>query len=111
MKSVFLISKNGMGQADPAHRILVLYEFLKDSLEQNRLPSHIVLLTEGVKLSATTGGVMDCLRSMEEQGVSIWVSAPCIAHYSITESQFVGLSKPLNEINHLLLRSERVIHL
>ena len=90
LSTVILVTRYGMGQADPglSHKLFNAYFDLL--IANNRLPTCVCLYAEGVKLAVEGSPVLEVLRELEEKGVRISVCSTCLNYYGLADKLAVG---------------------
>jgi intracellular sulfur oxidation DsrE/DsrF family protein len=106
-----LITRNGMGQAEPALQLKLIATYLKLLDENNILPAGICFYTEGVKLVVTGSPVLEQLRSLQAKGVRLILCSTCLSYYNLTCDVQVGIVGGMTDIIELQRRADKVITL
>jgi sulfur relay (sulfurtransferase) complex TusBCD TusD component (DsrE family) len=90
LSTVILVTRNGMGHAEPAlaHKLFNAYFDLL--IANNRLPACVCFYAEGVKLAVEGSPVLDVLRALEEKGVRISVCSTCLNYYGLMDKLAAG---------------------
>jgi selenium metabolism protein YedF len=88
--TVILVTRNGMGHAEPelARKLFNVYFDLL--IAANRLPSCVCFYAEGVKLAVEGSPVLEVLRALEEKGVKISVCSTCLNFYGLMDKLAAG---------------------
>ena len=107
--TVILITRNGMGQADPELQQKLITTYLKLLDEHNILPAAICFYTEGVYLVVTGSPVLESLRSLEAKGVRLILCSTCLSFYHLTEQVQVGITGGMTDIIEAQRRAGTVI--
>lgn len=109
--TVIVITRNGMGQAEPdlAHKLVKTFLNLLDL--DDRLPGAICFYTEGVRLTVDGSPVLEELKSLEEKGVTLMVCTTCLNHYGLLGELAVGTAGGMKEIVDLQDAADKVITL
>ena len=109
--TVILITRNGMGQADPElqHKLITTYLHLLD--EHNLLPAAICFYAEGVHLAVTGSPVLVSLRALEAKGVRLILCSTCLTFYSLVDQVQVGIVGGMTDIIEAQRRAAKVITL
>lgn len=107
--TIILITRNGMGDADPAlqHKLINTYLTLLD--QNNLLPGAICFYTEGVKLVIEGSPVLDVLRSLEKKGVHLLICSTCLDYFQLTDKVVVGIKGGMTDIIEAQRRASKVI--
>jgi hypothetical protein len=108
-ETVILITRYGMGHADPALQLKLIDTYLKLLDENNILPAGICFYTEGVKLAVTGSPVLEQLRSLEAKGVHLILCSTCLSYYNLTGEVQVGIVGGMTDIIEIQRRAQKVI--
>lgn len=106
-----LITRAGMGHADPElqEKLITTYFRLLD--DSHTLPAVIAFYTEGVHLCCTGSPVLDTLRSLAANGVRLVLCSTCLTFYGLTEQVEVGIVGGMTDIITAQWQAEKVITL
>jgi len=109
--TVLLITRNGMGDAEPAlqHKLITTYLKLLD--ENNILPAAICFYANGVRLVVEGSPVIDLLKSLEAKGVRLVLCSTCLNYYNLTEQVKIGIVGGMTDILEAQQRASKVITL
>ncbi len=107
--TVILITRDGMGQAEPElqHRLIATYLKLLD--DHDILPAAICLYTNGVRLSVTGSPVLEQLKSLESKGVRLILCSTCLNFFNLADQVQVGIVGGMTDIIEAQFRAEKVI--
>lgn len=109
--SVLLITRNGMGEADPELQIKLISTYFRLINEADTLPAVICFYAEGVHLVVEGSPVLDSLRAMEDKGVRLIICNTCLNFYNLTEKVAVGITGGMTDIIEAQRRAAKVITL
>ena len=107
--TVILITRNGMGHADPELQGKLISTYLKLLDEHDILPAAICFYTEGVKLAVTGSPVLESLRSLEAKGVRLILCSTCLGYYHLTDQVQVGITGGMTDIIEAQCRALKVV--
>jgi len=110
-KTVLLITRYGMGHAEPELQIKLLSTYLKLLDESDVCPGAICLYTEGVKLAVTGSPVLDTLKSLEVKGVHLILCSTCLNYFNLTDKVEVGIVGGMTDIIEAQRKAAKVITL
>lgn len=108
---VLVIPSQFMGRGDEVLGEILIRAFFHTLGEVQPLPDTIVFLNSGVKLVATGSPVLDDLRALCDQGISILACGTCLGHYGIKDQVAVGEISNMYSIAETLLGAGKVISL
>ena len=108
-ETVILITRNGMGQAEPDLQLKLIATYLKLLDENNVLPAGICFYTEGVRLAVTGSPVLEQLKSLQAKGVHLILCSTCLNYYHLAEQVQVGIVGGMTDIIELQRRAGKVI--
>lgn len=109
--TVLLISRNGMGDAEPALQQKLIGIYLNLLLESNLLPGVICFYADGVKLTVDGSPVLDALHALQDKGVRLVICGTCLGYYNLSERVRVGIPGGMTDIIEAQRRAEKVISL
>lgn len=104
-----LITRDGMGHAEPAlaHKLAGTYFDLLDL--EDRLPGRVCFYAEGVKLACEGSPVLEALAALEERGVELLVCTTCLEFYGLMPELRVGLAGNMKQIQAAQWEAARVL--
>jgi len=111
LETVLLITRNGMGSADPALQITLIKKYLQLLLDGDLLPSVICFYTEGVKLVVEGSPILDLLRKFESKGVHLAVCSTCLSFLGLQDLVQVGIVGGMPDIIEAQWGANKVITL
>ena len=110
-ETVLLITRNGMGQADPELQLKLIGTYLRLLDENNTLPAAICFYAEGVKLAVTGSPVLETLHVLEAKGVRLILCSTCLNFYHLADQVQVGIVGGMGDIIEAQRRAGKVITL
>jgi selenium metabolism protein YedF len=87
---VFLIQAEGLGHGDEKLGGLLTANFLRLLGESKEKPETIVFWNGGVKLVCLGSNVLEHIKRLEAQGVTILACTTCLEYFDLKEKQVVG---------------------
>jgi len=109
--TILLITRAGMGHADPELQARLLQKYLTLLLEEETLPWAICFYTEGVKLVAEGSPVLDELRAIQSRGVYLILCQTCLQAFGLLDKVQVGIVGGMGDILAAQQRAAKVISL
>jgi intracellular sulfur oxidation DsrE/DsrF family protein len=109
--TVLLITRKGMGEADPALMIKLLQTYFKLIDESDTLPAVICFYTEGVQLVVKGSPVLESLQSLEDKGVRLIICNTCLSYFGLSDEVAVGIKGGMTDIIEAQRRAGKVITL
>lgn len=110
-ETILLLTRNGMGDAEPALQQKLITTYLKLLDENNILPAAICFYTDGVHLVVTGSPVIDFLKSLETKGVRLIICSTCLGFYNLTDHVQVGIVGGMTDILEAQRLAGKVISL
>lgn len=110
-ETVLLITRNGMGEADPELQLKLISTYFKLLDESNILPAAICFYANGVHLVVKGSPVMDTLKSLESKGVRLVLCSTCLNFYHLADQVQVGIMGGMSDIIEAQRRAGKVITL
>ena len=107
--TVILISRNGMGDSEPALQQKLISMYFKLLNESDILPAAICFYAEGVRLMVGGSPVIESLKSLEDKGVRLICCSTCLAYYHLIEQVQVGIAGGMADIIEAQFRASKVI--
>ncbi len=107
--TVIFVTRNGMGDAEPALQQKLIHTYLKLLDEGNSLPAAICFYTDGVKLAVKGSPVIDVLKSLETKGVRLILCSTCLGYLNLTDQVQVGIVGGMTDIIEAQFNSQKVI--
>src|SRR5512137_2516617 len=89
--TVILVTRYGMGDAEPELQLKLAGTYFKLLDENNILPAAICLYTDGVKLAVEDSPVLESLLSLAKKGVRLILCSTCLNYYNLTDKVKVGI--------------------
>ena len=110
-ETVLLITRYGMGDAEPALQQKLLATYLKLLDENNILPAAICFYTNGVRLVVADSPVLDVLKSLEAKGVRLILCSTCLNTFNLADQVRVGVVGGMPDIIEAQRCADKVITL
>ena len=110
-ETVLLISRNGMGDAEPALQQKLIGTYFTLLADENISPAAICFYTEGVRLCVDGSPVLEQLKVLENRGVRLILCATCLKFLGLTDQVKVGIVGGMTDILEAQRRAEKVISL
>lgn len=110
-ETVLLITRNGMGNAEPELQQKLITTYFKLLDENQILPAVICFYTNGVKLVVEGSPVIDVLKSLEAKGVRLILCSTCLKYYNLSDQVLVGIVGGMTDILEAQRRASKVISL
>jgi selenium metabolism protein YedF len=108
-ETVILITRNGMGDGEPALQQKLITTYLKLLDENGILPAVICFYADGVRLVVEGSPVIDTLKSLEAKGVQLVLCSTCLNHYNLIDQVKVGIVGGMTDIIEAQQRASKVI--
>ena len=110
-ETLLLITRDGMGDAEPAlqHKLITTYFKLLD--ENNILPGAICFYADGVCLAVEGSPVLEVLKSLEAKGVRLILCSTCLNYYALVDKVQVGIVGGMTDILEAQRRAGKIISL
>ncbi len=108
-ETVILVTRNGMGEAEPALQQKLVNTYFKLLDENNILPAAICFYTDGVRLVVEGSPVLDSLKSLEAKGVRLILCSTCLGYFNLTDQVRVGIVGGMTDILEAQRRAGKVI--
>jgi intracellular sulfur oxidation DsrE/DsrF family protein len=108
-ETVILVTRNGMGEAEPVLQLKLVSTYFKLLDENNILPAAICFYTDGVRLAVEGSPVLDSLKSLEAKGVRLVLCSTCLGYFNLTDQVRVEIVGGMTDILEAQRRADKVI--
>jgi len=109
--TVLLVTREGMGDAEPELRIKLIAIYLTLLVEHHIYPAAICFYTDGVKLAVKGSPVLDLLKSLEAKGVRLILCSTCVNYFNLAGQVEVGIIGGMTDIIEAQFKAGKVISL
>jgi intracellular sulfur oxidation DsrE/DsrF family protein len=110
-ETVVLITRNGMGDAEPELQKKLITTYFKLLDDSNTLPAVICFYANGVYLVVDESPILDSLKSLETKGVRLILCSTCLGYYNLNDKVRVGIVGGMTDILEAQRRASKVISL
>lgn len=107
--TVILITRNGMGDAEPELQRKLIKTYLSLLVSSDMRPGAICFYTDGVKLAVEGSNVLDELGALEAAGVRLVLCRTCLEYFGLLERVQVGIVGGMTDIVEAQMRADKVI--
>jgi selenium metabolism protein YedF len=108
-KVVVYISSNFMGVGEEALGAILMGSFLKTLLDLKPIPSKLIFVNSGVRLTTEGSEVLESIKALSDKGVEILSCGTCLDFYGLKEKLRVGIISNMYDIAQSLLEADRLI--
>jgi hypothetical protein len=108
-ETVILVTRNGMGDAEPELQQKLITTYFKLLVENNVLPAVICFYANGVRLVVEGSPVLDLLKALEAKGVRLILCSTCLNYYALVDQVRVGIVGGMTDILEAQRRAGKVI--
>jgi intracellular sulfur oxidation DsrE/DsrF family protein len=106
---VVLVTRDGMGRADPPLQHKLITTYLTLLMENGTLPKAICFYADGVKMVVEGSPVLELLQKLEEKGVHLIVCQTCLNYFNVREKLKVGIVGGMGDILAAQMLAPKVI--
>ena len=110
-ETVLLITRNGMGEAEPELQQKLISTYFKLLDEHDVLPAAICFYARGVHLAVDGSPVLEALKSLEAKGVRLILCTTCLNFYNLVDRVQVGIAGGMTDILEAQRLASKVISL
>lgn len=110
-KVVFMIASDRLGDGSDELGKLLMKNFIHSLLEASELPSRILFLNSGVRLTTEGSDVLEALGKLSGMGVEILSCGLCLDFFGIKDKLLAGSTTNMLTTIESILSNERVIRL
>ncbi len=108
-KVAVYINSNLLGVGEEALGTILMRSFLKVLLDLKPIPSKLIFINSGVRLTTEGSEVLESLKAMSDKGVEILSCGTCLDFYGLKEKLKVGIISNMYDITQSLLEADRLI--
>jgi selenium metabolism protein YedF len=108
-KVVVYVNSNLLGVGEEALGTILMRSFLKTLLDLKPIPSKLIFINSGVRLTTEGSEVIETLRAISEKGVEILSCGTCLDFYRLKEKLRVGIISNMYDIAQSLVEADRLI--
>ena len=87
---VFLIQSEGLGRGEDRLGSLLMANFLRLLGENDKKPDTLIFWNTGVRLVCEGSQVLDHLKKLEQQGVTLLACTTCLEYLDLKDKLIVG---------------------
>ena len=109
--TTLLITRRGMGEADPELQTKLIQNYFILIDEADALLAVICFYAEGVHLVVSGSPVLAALKSLEAKGVRLIICNTCLDFYDLSDQVQVGIKGGMTDIIEAQRRAAKVITL
>jgi hypothetical protein len=107
--TVVLVTRDGMGDAEPALQHKLITTYLRVLLEDGALPGAVCFYADGVKLVVDGSPALPALRELEDRGVRLILCRTCLEYYGLADRVRVGIVGGMGDIVAAQVAAGKVI--
>lgn len=107
--TVLLITRNGMGDAEPALQQKLIGTYFKIMVESGFRPAAICFYTDGVRLAVEGSPVLASLEALEAEGVRLILCSTCLNYFDLASQVRVGIVGGMPDILEAQRQAGKVI--
>jgi len=108
-ETTILVTRNGMGDADPELQEKLVSTYFRLLDENEILPAVICFYADGVKLVVEGSPVLESLKSLEAKGVRLVLCNTCLNFYGLADQVAVGVVGGMGDIIEAQTKAAKVI--
>jgi selenium metabolism protein YedF len=108
-KVVVYINSNLLGIGDEALGTILMRSFLKTLLDLKPIPSKLIFINSGVRLTTEGSEVLETLKTLSETGAEILSCGTCLDFYGLKAKLKVGIVSNMYDIAQSLLEADRLL--
>jgi selenium metabolism protein YedF len=108
-KVVVYINSNLLGVGEEALGTILMRAFLKTLLDLKPIPSKLIFINSGVRLTSEGSDVIETLQALSEKRVEILSCGTCLDFYGLKAKLKVGIISNMYDIAQSLLEADRLI--
>ena len=107
-KKVFLIQSEGLGKGEDQLGALLMANFLRLLGANEEKPETIIFWNTGVRLVCEGSRVLEHLKKLEEQGITILACTTCLEYFGLEDKIVVGKPTTMVKSIQSMFKSELI---
>jgi len=111
LKTVVFIDSDRLGSGDDDLGCALMFSAIKNMPDSGMIPSHIILMNNGVKLVAAGSPVLKDFQKLTEAGCDIISCGTCLDWFDMQDSFAVGRRGTMIEALNLMDNAEHLVKL
>ncbi|MCX8118747.1 MAG: sulfurtransferase-like selenium metabolism protein YedF [Desulfobacterota bacterium] len=108
-KVVIYMNSNLLGVGDETLGSTLIRSFFHVLAEMDPVPSAIIFINSGVRLTTEGSEVLEDLKNLSQKGVSLLSCGTCLDYYGLKEKLKVGVVSNMYDIARTLFEADRLI--
>jgi selenium metabolism protein YedF len=108
-KVIVYINSNLLGIGEEALGAILMRSFLKTLLDLKPVPSKLIFINSGVRLTTEGSEVLETLKTLSEKRAEILSCGTCLDFYGLKAKLKVGIISNMYDIAQSLLEADRLI--
>ena len=109
--TLVVITRNGMGDAEPELQQKLLSKWIQLTLENDQLPGALALYTRGVLAACEGSPALEGLQALDAKGVPVILCKTCIDAFDVADEVRVGIVGGMGDIIAAQIKAGKVVHL
>ena len=109
--TLLLVTQDGMGSAPTELQTVLVINFFRTLLKENRIPGSIFFYADGVKLNLKGSVIEDLLIELENKGSAIITCTTCLNFFDSLSELASGKKGGMPDLVSLISSSQKVITL
>ncbi|WP_373897221.1 sulfurtransferase-like selenium metabolism protein YedF [Haloimpatiens sp. FM7315] len=110
-KFTIAIMNNKLGHGDDELSSVLIKSYMFALSEAGVIPTDLIFVNSGVKLTVEDSEVLDSLKKLQEKGVKIQVCGTCLDFYNLKDKLAIGEISNMYSIVETMNTSDKVIKL
>lgn len=110
-KFVLFVNSTGIGQGEEKLGEKLMTAFFQVLDEGQDLPTHILFIHEGVKLTVEDTPILAVLKNLGQKGVEILSCGTCLDYFNLKDQVKAGKVGNMYGIKDILTQADKIINL
>lgn len=107
--TILLITREGMGSAPHELQTILVINFFRNLINENKSPDMIFFYADGVKLNLKGSVIEDSLIELEKRGTKILTCSTCLNYFKVKDELAVGSASGMPQLINSIGVSGKVI--
>ena len=107
--TLLIVTREGMGSAPEELQTVLVINFFRNLVNENKTPAVIFFYADGVKLNVKGSLIEDSLEKLEERGSKILTCTTCLNFFKLKDQLAFGSAAGMNDLVGEIDKAAKVI--
>lgn len=107
--TLLLVTREGLGDGPPELQTILVINFFRTLLKENKIPGRIFFYGDGIKLNINGSIIEDSLAELEKRGTKILTCTTCLNYFKLKEELSTGIMAAMPDLINSIGQAEKVV--